>query len=124
MLLPNLALAADGTVTVQYGDTLTSIAARNGTTVDALVATNGLSSANLIFVGQTLRLPGGGAAPAPAAPAAPSSGGGYTVQPGDYLSVIAENHGVSQDALMAANGISNPNLIFAGQELRVPVSAG
>jgi LysM repeat protein len=122
MLLPSLAVAAEGTVTVQYGDTLTSIAARHGTTVDALVAENGLASANLIFVGQTLRVPGGASAapaPAPAAPA-PSGGGSYTIQPGDFLSVIAERHGISQDALMAANGISNPNLIFAGQRLVIP----
>src|SRR6266566_1705207 len=104
--LPNLALAADGTVTVQPGDTLTSIAARTGTTVDALAAANGIASPNLIFVGQTLHIPGGGSQ-APARPAyAPANGSNYTVQPGDYLSVIAVKYGVSQDALMAANGIS------------------
>ena len=118
-LLPSLAQAADGTVTVQTGDTLTSIAARYGTSVDQLVALNGLASANLIFVGQSLRVPNAAPAPAPAAPAA-SGGGSYTVQPGDFLSVIAERNGVSQDALMAANGINNPNLIFAGQTLTIP----
>src|SRR5215210_3599540 len=109
LLLPNLARAAGGTVTVQPGDTLTSIAARSGTSVDALVQANGLASANVIYAGQVLTIPGGGAA----APVGQSSGSGqggasYTVQPGDYLSVIAQNHGVSQDALLAANGISNP----------------
>jgi len=74
LVLPGLAAAAENTVTVQYGDTLTSIAARYGTTVDALVAANGLGSANLIFVGQTLVLPGGVPAPAPAPRPAPPTG--------------------------------------------------
>ena len=117
LVLPGLAAAAENTVTVQDGDTLTSIAARYGTTVDALVAANGLGSANLIFVGQTLVLPGGGApAPAPA----PATGTAYWVQAGDFLSVIAAQYGVAQDALMAANGLTNPDLIFAGQRLTIP----
>lgn len=43
--------------TVQPGDTLSGIAAANGVTVDALVEINNLSDANLLAVGQTLRLP-------------------------------------------------------------------
>jgi LysM repeat protein len=42
---------------VQPGDTLYSIAVRYGTTVQALVVANNLSSPNLIYVGQTLNVP-------------------------------------------------------------------
>lgn len=47
---------------------------------------------------------------------------GYTVRGGDTLSRIAARFGVSTSALAAANGLSNPNLIRAGQELKVPGS--
>jgi peptidoglycan lytic transglycosylase len=44
-----------GTYVVQAGDTLYGIAAELGTTVDALVATNGIEDPNLLYVGETLR---------------------------------------------------------------------
>ena len=45
-----------GSATVQSGDTLTSIARRNGTSVAALRSANGLSG-DLIKIGQKLNLP-------------------------------------------------------------------
>lgn len=48
--------------TVKRGDTLTSIAAAQGTTAGALATANGLTNANRIVIGQSLRLPS--AAPA------------------------------------------------------------
>ncbi len=42
---------------VQRGDTLTKIAARYGTSVQAVVQRNGLRNANLIYVGQRLCIP-------------------------------------------------------------------
>lgn len=44
----------------------------------------------------------------------------YRVVPGDTLWGIARRHGVSLSDLVAANGIANPNLIYAGQELVIP----
>ncbi|HET7081493.1 MAG TPA: LysM peptidoglycan-binding domain-containing protein [Chloroflexia bacterium] len=121
LLLPGAALAAGRTHTVQYGETMTSIAAQYGVSVSALAAANGIGSPNLIYVGQTLTIPGtggGSAAPAPAA-----SGGAYVVQPGDNLSTIAMDYGLSVDALAAANGLSNTNFIWAGQRLTIPGKA-
>ena len=60
------AAAPAGTVVVQDGDTLSAIAARNGTTVKALMEANGLSDANAIRAGKTLRLPGAAASSAAA----------------------------------------------------------
>jgi LysM repeat protein len=45
----------------------------------------------------------------------------YVVKPGETLSQIANRMGVSVQAIVAANGLSNPNLIWAGQRLVIPV---
>ncbi|HCY8998223.1 TPA: LysM peptidoglycan-binding domain-containing protein [Enterococcus faecalis] len=47
-------LATSNVYTVKYGDNLSSIAAKLGTTYQALAALNGLSNPNLIYPGQTL----------------------------------------------------------------------
>jgi rare lipoprotein A len=46
--------AANGTYVVQTGDTLSSIAAELGTTVDYLAAYNGLEDPNILYTGQRL----------------------------------------------------------------------
>ena len=43
----------------------------------------------------------------------------YTVRSGDTLSGIASRYGTTWQKLQAMNGISNPNIIYAGQKLRV-----
>ncbi|MCB0228569.1 MAG: LysM peptidoglycan-binding domain-containing protein, partial [Anaerolineae bacterium] len=49
--------ASGSTYRVQRGDTLSAIAAQNGTTVEALTQANNLSNPNNIYVGQILVLP-------------------------------------------------------------------
>ncbi len=118
-LLPSQSLLAQGQNqhVVRTGDTLYSIAARYGTTVDAIVALNGLSSGTYIYVGQVLRIPGGSTGPA-------SGGAGcsatHVVQAGENLLAIALWYEVSMDAIVAANGIANANQIGIGQELCIP----
>ena len=46
-----------------------------------------------------------------------SSGGSYVVQGGDTLTGIAAELGTSVDALMSANGLTDPNVVYAGQTL-------
>ncbi len=54
------------------------------------------------------------------APAAPRS---YTVRSGDNLSTIARRHGVSVEAIMELNEITNPDRIQVDQELLLPATA-
>jgi LysM repeat protein len=55
-------------------------------------------------------------------PPPPPSGGlcTYRVRRGDTLANIAWRHFTSVSYLASINGIRNPNLIYAGQLLRVP----
>ena len=47
----------------------------------------------------------------------------YVVQPGDTLGEIADRFGVDVEALAAANDITDPGLIYAGQTLVIPAQA-
>ncbi len=55
-----------------------------------------------------------------AAAANPSGDGSYTVQKGDTLALIAKKTGAKQQDIVAANKISDPSLIKAGQTLIIP----
>jgi len=120
--IPASALAAPdaGSYVVRRGDTLANIAARTGVSMSALAQANGIRNANLIYVGQVLTVPGksGSAASKPASQPA-ASGSVYIVRRGDTLGSIAARYGTSVSALMAANGIRNPNRIYIGQRLYV-----
>ncbi len=48
----------------------------------------------------------------------------HVVKLGETLYSIARYYGVSVNALAAANGISNPNFIYSGQQLRIPGCGG
>lgn len=50
------AVAKADTVTVKAGDTLSALAQKYNTTVDAIVKQNHISNANLIYVGQQLQI--------------------------------------------------------------------
>ncbi|ENZ5543203.1 LysM peptidoglycan-binding domain-containing protein, partial [Enterococcus hirae] len=91
---------------VQYGETLSSIATKYGTTYQALASLNGLSNPNMIYAGQVLKVNG-----------TASTTRTYTVRSGDNLSSIASRLGTTHQALAQRNGLSNPNLIYPGQTL-------
>ncbi len=84
----------------------------------------------VVSYGDNAYTPPESSAPAPAYAAEPAStgyagatggttthGGVYTVQPGDTLSELAMRLGTTVEALAAANGIADPDLILAGQTL-------
>ena len=97
------------TYTVQSGDTLSEIAARYGTTVNELMSLNGISNPNLIYPGEVLRIRGN----------VSGSVATYTVQSGDTLSEIAARYGTTVNRLVSLNGISNLDLIYPGEVLRI-----
>ncbi|MFC7341301.1 GH25 family lysozyme [Saccharopolyspora griseoalba] len=69
-------------------------------------------------------LTGAGAPPPPPPPPpAPDPGGTYVVQPGDTLSGIGAELGVDWREIARLNGISDPDLIYVGQVLKVPGGA-
>jgi LysM repeat protein len=110
------------TVEVEPGDTLSSLAARYGTTAAVLASANGISNPNLVKIGTVLHVPGtsSGAATTPAVQTV--AGGTFTVRPGDTLTSLAAHYGTTAAALAVANGITDPNSIFAGMRMTLPAT--
>jgi LysM repeat protein len=108
------------TYVVKAGDDLKSIAARYGTTWQILAAVNNLPNANLIYPGQHLIIAYSAPVPSQPAPSNPSNPGTHVVKQGETLKTIAALYNVTPEALAAANGITNMNLIYAGQTLKIP----
>jgi len=96
---------------VRKGETLSEIAAANGTSWQRLAEINGIANPNLLQVGQQIRLPSG----------APAT---YTVRPGDTLHGIAAAHGTTVATLAARNGIADPDRIHPGQQLTLGAGTG
>jgi LysM repeat protein len=113
---PAGASSHSGRYQVELGDTLSSIAARLGVSMRSLESLNGIGNPNLVVAGTWLRVPSGGG----------SSGSGstesrsYTIRQGENLSTIASRFGLATSTLAAANGISDPNRIRAGERLTIP----
>ncbi len=115
--------AQDNVHVVAGGENLSTIARRYGLSMQELAAYNGIVNPNLLFVGQKLQIPGRGYAPQMLAPAQsnvlPGEAGYHVVARGQTLSEIAKSYGMSTGDLMRLNGISNANMIWIGQKLRV-----
>jgi len=97
--------------TVKSGDTLSKIARKFGTTVDNLVALNGIANPDQIAAGTTLCVKAQGSQPA---------GKYYTVKQGDTLYSIARKYGWTASYLAQVNTIPNPDEIYAGRVLWIP----
>ena len=87
--------------TVQKGDTLYSIAIKNGTTVDKIKALNNLNT-NVLSVGQKLIIP--------------TSSSIYIVKKGDTLYSIAKSNNTTVDVIKKTNNLST-NTLSIGQKL-------
>ncbi|GAB6099043.1 hypothetical protein JCM16358_09220 [Halanaerocella petrolearia] len=99
------------TYTVQAGDTLYGIADRFNTTVSNILAFNDISDPDMIYPGQELTIP-----------ESPPEAIIYTVEQGDTLYSIAQEYGTQVDTIVEFNYLSDPNQIYPGQQLVVPVS--
>lgn len=102
------------TYTVVYGDTLSEIAKKYAVSVSELVSLNKIVDQNLIYVGQILRIPTSSSDRVKT-----SQKIYYTVVSGDTLSGIAAKFGTTVAAIASLNKISNVNLIYVGQVLRI-----
>lgn len=96
------------TVTVQRGNTLYSLARKNGVPLRALIAANGIKPPYALAVGQKLKLP---------------LALTHTVRRGETGYGISRAYGVNLTALMRANGIRKPYTLAVGQVLKLPGGA-
>jgi LysM repeat protein len=103
------------THTVKPGETLTELAARYGLKVHDLAAANpSVQNPNLLHVGQTLSVPldkTGGKLP-----------GLHAVLPGETLGQIADRYHSSVSQIAAANNITDPDRITAGDHIWIPAA--
>ncbi|MGH2873728.1 MAG: lytic transglycosylase [Solirubrobacteraceae bacterium] len=108
------------------GETLTSVAAADGLNVAALAQANGLSPTAQLTAGTTLMIPPQTAEPAGAPAAGESAGaaaaGSFVVAPGDTLTGIAANAGLTVTQLADANGLNPDGVLLAGSTLIVPAA--
>lgn len=95
--------------TVESGDTVSSIAARFGVTVDTVLWENGLRESSTIQPGQALRI-------------LPVSGVKHEVKSGDTLAKIAKRYNASVDEIVAFNTLpaDEGSVLHVGEALVVP----
>ena len=114
-------IADADTYTIKSGDTLWDIAVNNGTTVDALMKDNNLSS-HLIYPGDKLNYSSGSSSSVEKL-AQVKNDGYYTIALGDTLGTVADKFGTSVDNLVEINNLSNPHLVYVGQVIKVDGNA-
>jgi LysM repeat protein len=121
---PGIPRAAGGYV-VRPGDSLSTIAARQGVSLAALAAANALKPTSWVLSGTTLRMPAAGSAPvATSAPAgAPAPMGAYKVRPGDTLSGLAAAARVTAAQMAYMNGLDLEDPLIAGTVIKLPTGA-
>lgn len=132
------AAGSGGRYTIVHGDTISAIAARFGVTTQAVLTANGLGWSSIIYPGQTIAIPSGGAplaiqtvssvtpvsSAAPSSPAPRASTTSYTIVAGDTVSAIAARFGTTTAAILAANGMGSSTIIYSGRTLLIPSPAG
>jgi murein DD-endopeptidase MepM/ murein hydrolase activator NlpD len=130
----------NGSVTVQSGQTMYSLARANGLSVSQLASANGIAYPYTLKVGQRLTIPGVASPTSPApsftprqpayraanAPApkrqnyAAQSSGGHTVKPGETLFSLGRTYGQNPYRIAKYNNLSAPYGLNVGQVLRIP----
>ncbi len=98
--------------TFTAGDTLSSVASKFGVSLAAIMVTNNLTHPFDVKPGQQVKIPPTSFHPTEVK---------HRVLPGENLTGIAALYGADPAAIAARNGLTNPNQVFAGQELIVPL---
>ena len=121
--LPSYETTTDTNITyiVQKGDTLYSIAAKNGVGVNELKTYNNLTSDSL-SIGQELNIPKGTSIITPSENEIINEGSVYEVQKGDTLYSIAKKFNTSVDKIKEINSIVG-DLLTIGMNLLIPTSS-
>jgi LysM repeat protein len=131
----DLSAALPVTHTVAAGENLYRISLLYDIPLATLAAYNNIINVDQVYAGQVLLIPGGTEIEPPETEEPeepeepvepdepPAEGTLYTVQLGDTLGQIGLLFGVSWVEIAEANGIVNPNEIYAGQVLKIPTSA-
>ena len=124
LLLPGTILGSDGgylIYIVSRGDTLKGLAARFGSTVESIMASNpSITNANVIYEGQRLTIYAAGPGNPPPTQPPPAGGSVYYVQRGDTLRKIAARYGTTVNEILRLNPkITNPNIIYVGQAITI-----
>jgi murein DD-endopeptidase MepM/ murein hydrolase activator NlpD len=129
--------AKSGTIIVEPGQTLYSIARANDLTADQLAAANSIPPPYAIRVGQTLKVPGRANPVTPSATSesqtiqaayAPSErpqfgqGATHVVRPGETLFAVGRAYQIDPFAIAQYNRLSEPYALKIGQTLRIPSS--
>ena len=102
---------------VRPGESITLIANRYGVTVTVVKRANNMWN-NTIYAGQCLLIPG--KAPVKKKVLTYKCTKIHIVRRGQYVKTIARKYGVTQQAIVRANRLKNPNLIYVGQRLKIP----
>jgi len=119
MFAPSPARAEGPAHIVAPGETLSSIAARYHTTVEALVELNALADPDVIVVGQRLVLPATSSPTASPPTTSKTSAVIHVVSAGETLSMIARRYGVPLSDVIRWNGLADPNRLEVGQKIRI-----
>ena len=92
--------------TVRRGDSVSSIAAAHELSMDAVIASNNMTNAHLLRVGQKIRLPNMNGIP-------------YTVRRGDTISGISQSYNIPLEVIADVNNIQQ-DLILPGEIVFLP----
>lgn len=105
--------------TVRSGNTLSKIASEFGTTVNEIAGLNSIRNVNLIYPGEVLKIDVTRNLDEIQSNIYETNHIVYTIKRGDTLTAIANRFGISIESIVRLNNIKNPNLIYAGERLRI-----
>ncbi|MHB8702317.1 MAG: LysM peptidoglycan-binding domain-containing protein [Nitrososphaerales archaeon] len=119
--------SAEVTYTVQPGDSLYFIGKKFGVPWPSLAQANNIISPYIIYVGEVLVISGSTSSTTTSSSACSQSTAVapyyYSVEPGDYLSLIGARFGVPWQVIAQANNIYSPYIIYVGQQLLIPAGS-